>query len=546
MLNQILLSALFSNLVSGFQFVAILNYFSTKSSITDVLKYSALALLFNRIGRLIAVTGSLTNSETFKKNDHLIFALALFLSFIFQFISTDLSLYFSAFFLGVGMSGTTIAQRWRITDIAKAGTNLYYSINSIAGWGLGVILPSILIYFNLLRVGFALQFVTLVTILVLSVLIRNNAPEKAKDRELSKDIVSPIMIDMRSDQIKYFYVFFSAFIVACSASIFNGMLISLLKNKHQLNDLQVSLSFLLNLLGSLILFIYPKIVEKRNPSIWLSFSNLGFLLLTLSLFINFNVVTIFLILFFIGTVNTISSTFQLDIISSINPYKMSLRRIHVFTELFAIFGGALIYFLSKYDVDTKIQITFLFVVAAISLIINVIKEKRTSNATYKMRLARGSDLDFLVDLYNECEDQPIGQKNFPEERKLHFSRPGEIVILLNPPIEIYNRLIYYILEDSKNTKVGCITNLRNENGYERLGMLLTKKFRGKGLGSIALLHTVSIRKQFANKITGIIAEKNIACIRASGNAGAKIVSKFNYLENTQNFLNVEFFNRGSL
>jgi hypothetical protein len=387
----------------------------------------------------------------------------------------------------------------------------------------------------------------LVAILVLSVLIRNNATEKTtKVGELSKDIVSPIMIDMRSDQIKYFYVFFSAFIVACSASIFNGMLISLLKNKHQLNDLQVSLSFLLNLLGSLILFVYPKIVEKRNPSIWLSFSNLGFLLLTLSLFINFNVITIFLILFFIGTVNTISSTFQLDIISSINPYKMSLRRIHVFTELFAIFGGAVIYILSKYDVDTKIQIAILFVAAAIALAVNFIKEKKTSNATYKMRLARGSDLDFLVDLYNECEDLSVGQEKFPEHRKQHFKLTENVLIPLDPPLDGFTQFVYYILEDSVGTSIGCITNLRNEAGHEELGMLLTKGARGKGLGSKALLQAVDIRKQLANKITGLIAETNIACIRASVNAGARILDKSKYLNYSESFINVEFFNRGNL
>ncbi|MFZ4402971.1 MAG: hypothetical protein ACOYOK_02615 [Pseudobdellovibrionaceae bacterium] len=544
MLNIILLNSLLTNLICGFQFVVILNFFSTKQSMNDILASSALALLFNRLGRSIAIIGSLTNSDSFKKNDHIIFSFVLFISFICQIIYNDLSIYLSAFFLGVGMSGVTISQRWRITDFDMPYVNLHYSIYSIVGWGIGVILPSILIYFKILQLGFYLEFLILIIPLVLSFVIRNYSSEKLKFKPLPKDLMSPIIIDMRPDTVKYFYIFFSAFIVASSATIFNGILIGLLKNKHQLNDLQVSLGFLFNLLGSVLLLVYPNIVKKRNVPTRLLFSNLCVLLLTFFLFVDMNVVALFLILLFAGTVNTMISTFQLDIISLVNPNKMPLRRIHVFTEFFAVLGGTLVFCLSKYNLDIKIQIILLSVPIVLALAFNLIKEKKITKDIYKIRLARGSDLNFLVDLYIECENASIGQGRFPEHRKKYFKNNENVLIPLEPPLDGFTQFVYYILEDANGNNIGCVTNLRNEAGHEELGMLLTTSVRGKGLGTKALLLVVDLRKQIANKITGLIAETNIPCIRASVNAGAKVLDQSKYLNYSENFINVEFFNRG--
>jgi len=194
--------------------------------------------------------------------------------------------------------------------------------------------------------------------------------------------------------------------------------------------------------------------------------------------------------------------------------------------------------LSRFEIDTKVQIAVLFTLAAIGLFVNIIRELKINPTIYKLRLVCGHDLDFLVSLYSECEDPTIGQNKFPEHRKKHFSHTGNISIPLNPPLDGFTELVYYIIEDTEGNPIGCVTNLRNEEGHEDLGMLLKAQARSQGLGSKVLLLSVAIRKQLANKITGLISETNIACIRASAKAGAKILDKSEYLNFPTKFLNV--------
>lgn len=546
MLKKLLITSFITNWISGFQFLIILNYFSAKESTTEALKYSVLALLLNRIGRLVAVITSLWNVEIFKKYDHLIYSIPFVISIILQHFNYDFNFILSSFLLGIGMSGTTISQRWRITDVVDTRANLYYSILSISGWGIGIILPSIISYYKFQYINMPLQILLMFSIIYYSIYLVNYLEKETRLRSKTSDIKKSFALDLRSEKAKYLYIFFSAFIVACTASIFNGTLISLLKNTYRLNDLQISLSFLFNLLGSLVLFLRPTFFEKRNSAIWLANSNIIFILLTFLIMFNLNITTLFLLILLIGAIITLSSTFQLEIIATVNPYRLSIRRIHVFSELAAIFGGAVVYAMSIANIDSKTQLLVLSFVATLMLFLSMRNEKKETSHPYKIRLACKDDLEFIVRLYDECEDPTIGQGKFPESRKLFFTGDQCVEIPLDPPIDGFTLLVYYIIEDYHSNKVGCITNLRNDKNHEEIGMLLNSMSRGKGLGSTALLYTVGIRKQFAKKITGIIAESNIACVKASLNAGAKVLSKSNYQGYTQNFLNVEFFNRGDL
>lgn len=546
MLKKLLITTFFTNWISGFQFLIILNYFSAKDSTIEALKYSALALLFNRIGRLVAVTTSLWNADIFKKYDHLIYSFVFVISIILQHFNYDFNFILSSFLLGIGMSGTTIAQRWRITDVVDTRANLYYSILSISGWGIGIVLPSIFIYYKFQLINIPLQILLMFPIIYYSIFVANYLDEKTQLRSKTSDIKKSVVLDLRSEKTKYIYIFFSALIVACTASIFNGTLISLLKNTYNLNDLQISLSFLLNLMGSLVLFLRPTFFENRNSIIWLAISNIIFIVLTYLIMFNLNTTVLLLSVLLIGTIITLSSTFQLEIIATLNPYRMSIRRIHVLAELSAIFGGAVVYIMSIANYDSKTQLLVLSFVATLMLFLSMRNENKETSRPYKMRLACKEDLEFIVKLYDECEDPTIGQGKFPESRKRFFTGNQCVEIPLDPPIDGFTLLVYYIIEDYRSNKVGCITNLRNDKNHEEIGMLLNSMNRGKGLGSTALLYAVGIRKQFAKKITGIIAESNIACVKASLNAGAKVLSKSNYQGYTQNFLNVEFFNRGDL
>lgn len=545
MTNQLLTLSFFTNLISGFQFLVILNYFGSKINTLDTLKLTALALLLNRVGRLIAVTTSAIESNIFKKLDHFVYVFAFIFSALLSFTQNDMLVEFSALFLGIAMSGTTIAQRWRLTEVSNTRINLYFSILTTTGWGIGILLPSIFIYYKLDYLNLIIQSLIILPPLIISVYLINTFKTSKIDPPNDLTYAHPIYFDLRSEKSKYLYVFFSSFIVACAASIFNGTLIKLLKYNYQLNDLQVSLCFLFNLCGSLILFIRPKIIEGLNVVLNLAVFNAIFIGFTFLINLNLNIIFVFGFVFLIGTVITVSSTFQLNIIAIINKHKMSIRRIHILAEFFAIIGGAFVYFLSSASVDYRIQINFFFLLAILFLAVTWFSEYKLKNKDkFKLRYAIKDDLNFLINLYSECADPNIGQGLFPESRKPYFNTNKEIKIPLNPPLVEFTELVYYIIEDENDNKIGCITNLRNQKGQEEIGMLLTEKARGLGIGSNALLNIVALRKKSASRISGIIAESNKACLNASINAGAKIICKSPYLDFNQSFLKVEFYNKG--
>lgn len=533
---KILLCSFFTNAVSGIQFLVILNYFSFKDASIESLKFATLTLFLNRVGRFVAVTLNFNNSSVLNKFDHLIYTVCMLLSFGLLFISNDLSILIASLLLGIGMSGTTIAQKWRVTEFSSSKMNFDFTVSGIAGWGIGIIIPSVLTYFNSYQVTQLVQAVSLIAVILLSIEFSLNKPLINKSESPSEE-KSNVKFDLVTDNFKFLNVLISAFIIACSASIFNSLVIGILKSKHGLNDLEVSLSLLFNLAGALILFPFPKIAQFKKILIGLAIANLLFLLTTIILLGSLPILILFMVLIILGALNTLSSTFQLDLINQLNNYKYNFKKLHVFTELAAIFGGLVVYLMSQLSFSHDIQlILFLFITLAV-LILNLKQVKKMS--IYHIRKVKSDDLPFLIELYDECFDPSIGQQKFPEDRKNHFKSDGNIIIPLNPPIDGYTELHYLIIEEDKKNKIGCITNLRNKEKEEEIGMLLTKNARSKGIGTNSLKQAVAIRKPYSKLISGLIANVNIACIRASVKAGA-----FIKIKNT-NFTEIIFYKKGN-
>ncbi len=488
---NIILSSLLTNTVSGIQFLIILNSFSSKTSSIESLKFASLALFLNRVGRFVAVSLNFNNNSVLNKFDHLIYTMALNISFILLLMNNDMSILISSLLLGIGMSGTTIAQKWRVTEFSSSKINFDFTVSGIAGWGIGIIIPSVLGYFNLFMVTHSIQAICLIIVFFISIEFTKTY-SLAHKTENTIENISIVKFDLVSDQFKFYNVLISAFIIACSASIFNSLVIGLLKSTHGLNDLEVSLSFLFNLIGALILFPFPKIAQFKKTLIGLAIANFLFLLTTIILLGEMPILLLFLILIALGALNTLSSTFQLDLINLLKNYKYNFKKLHVFTELSAIMGGLAVYLMSELNFSYNIQLS-LFVLITISvLILNLIQRQKMSE--FQIRYAKSDDMNFLIELYDECYDPSIGQQKFPECRKQYFNNKGHVVIPLDPPIDGYTELHYLIIENCNHNRIGCITNLRNQDKQEELGMLLTKKVRSRGIGAQALIKAVSMRK----------------------------------------------------
>ncbi len=131
-----------SNLISGYIFVYLLKYVGSQLSTINAVELTAYVLLMNRLGRFLAISFEFKKTSFFMRNDHIFFSFCLFISIAILSFSTINLTGLSAFFLGLGMSGITIAQRWRISELKNEKINVRYVIVSTIAWGVGILIPT--------------------------------------------------------------------------------------------------------------------------------------------------------------------------------------------------------------------------------------------------------------------------------------------------------------------------------------------------------------------------------------------------------------------
>ncbi len=351
------------------------------------------------------------------------------------------------------------------------------------------------------------------------------------------------VIELSSKYIFVWHFVISSFLISYCASIFNSLLFTELKEKLSITDFQISISLVITLIGSCILLFVKTNNKKEKVPIKFSFFNLMFVLTVGMLLLVTSIRFAYIIMLFVGVFNSISSIYQMKYVACVDPKIVTIKVLHVFSEFFSVLAGVCFYFVLQNNFTIQFNLIGVAVLGISLYILSVYSIYLQDRNKFRIRIADGNDLEFLVDLYRECKDLNIGQSEFPENRKVFFKKNEKVSILLDPPIDGFTEFHYFIVENHKGLPVACVTNLRNDKRHEELGMLIRKGFRGKGLGKKTLLNIVELRKPHANRITGLIAETNVACIKASCFAGARILDTTKYEAYSNLFLNVEFYNK---
>lgn len=134
------------------------------------------------------------------------------------------------------------------------------------------------------------------------------------------------------------------------------------------------------------------------------------------------------------------------------------------------------------------------------------------------RPAKSGDLNFFIQIYDDCVQPAHGQFPLHKDAVAQFSGDPVRVVLSNF-IRGHSEVHYFVVERSGDA-LGVVCNLRNpETNFEEVGMLLNSSERAKGIGTDILKRFIEFRKRDAIKITGVVAKENIPCQIISMRAG---------------------------
>lgn len=147
-----------------------------------------------------------------------------------------------------------------------------------------------------------------------------------------------------------------------------------------------------------------------------------------------------------------------------------------------------------------------------------------ANLNTSWRPANSSDLDFVIQIYNDCVKFEHGQFPLNKDAVAQFNNNPVRVVLSNP-VRGHSEVHYFIVE-SGGDRVGVVCNLRNPDlKIEEIGLLLISSGRAKGIGTNVLQKFIEFRKSAALKITGVVAKSNRPCQVISMRSGGVIVGE---------------------